>query len=322
MTLTTTADLGIHDEHRRGRLLEIASAIIDSRPGELTWPNQTDLMGMDARRDFTATGLQPTSAMTLGQQIRAHSAIARAGASFVTLPILQETRLPTIDRAAVATWGSDAADIFNGALDLTRSTPHRLSAFLTVSKQLLKTAPVLASSFIESQLLSAIGAAIDQAALIGTGVDDEPTGLLFDSGIAEHEMIAAAPGALDLIAMEKLLADSHGEGDPDQLRWVVDPATRAALRNLPRPVGTSEATWPDQPAGPLGITAVTSPWAPADTVILGNFGDLLVLQSGPIEIQPNPYSQDIDGFVRVLVNGFFDVIALNPSGSFVRLVTP
>jgi hypothetical protein len=44
------------------------------------------------------------------------------------------------------------------------------------------------------------------------------------------------------------------------------------------------------------------------------------LQSGTVDILTNPYSLDTEGFIRMTVSGYFDVVALSPESSFVRAV--
>lgn len=321
--MTTATPLGYTDPLRRERLLEIAAAITENRSAKLAWPDQTALAAQDGRRDVSGTLDPAKSAIALGQQLRRHSAIARAGATFITLPVLQDTPVPSINRASLAAWGSPSADIGDSGIDMTDSKPHRLSAHIVASKQLLRNAPILAASFIEAQLLSAIGSAIDKAALDGDGTGDTPVGLLTDPGLSEYEQAGASLAVADLLGMEETIAGNHGEDGIETLAWLVDPGTRQALRALPRMAGGTTPAWPDGTAtGPLGIRGHASPWAPAATCILGRFEDLLVIQSTAIEFQPNPYSLDTEGFVRILIQGWFDIVALNPGGSFVRAVAP
>lgn len=326
MNYTASRRLGPTDTHRRERLLEIASAITETRTAKLRWPNIHDQAVADARRELDHTG-GPFSyqGITLGQQLRAHSAIARAGATFVSLPVLQDSALPSIDRSARAVWVDDAVDIGDGTIDLTKSIPHRVSAYIVVSKQLLKTAPILQASFIEAQLLSAIGAAIDYGVF-----ESWHHGFLLSDYVAQHELAGVDITVGDMIEMEEKLSLAHGEAGTDALCWLVDPGTRKALRSVPRMEGGTHPAWPDEAdSGPLGIRGVASPFAPAavpltspGTVVLGRFEDLIVLQSGELEIQPNPYSMDTEGFIRVLVQGYFDLVPLNPAASFIRAVAP
>jgi HK97 family phage major capsid protein len=172
---------------------------------------------------------------------------------------------------------------------------------------------------LEAQLLSAVGAALDDAAINGTGTD-EPFGLLADPNIAEHEY-STSIAAADILDMEQAVADNHGEADPSAMAWIADTATRNTLRDTPRAAGITSPVWTDGPnGGPLGYRGIASPWAPAATLIFGHAPDLLILQTGSIEVLVNPYSLDTTGFIRMTVNSWFDFIALNPERSFVRAV--
>jgi HK97 family phage major capsid protein len=320
MTTTTSAEIGKLDTLRRSRLLQISNLMARSDGGRaaLEWPSAYDIGTEENRRDLTFAGHQ-SQLLTLGQQIRQHSALARAGATFLTLSTVGDSDLPSIDRSKKASWIGNSANAAP-TLDLILSTPKRLSAYLTISKQLLKTSPSLAASFVEAQLLSAIGAAIDDGAINSTGAAGTPVGLLADPGLQEHTLAGAATVA-DLVQMEKIVAENHGEHDHAALGWLTDASTRKALRALPRMTGGSAPVWPDSPGGgPLGYQATTSPFAPPATLIFGNFADLLILQTGKIEVLSNPYSADASGFIRLTVSGFFDIAATNPGSSFVRAI--
>jgi HK97 family phage major capsid protein len=321
--LIPQTSIGQHDPARRERLL----ALIDvaerrnSSSVSLRWPDQTAELAATGRRDIDAW--DPNGKMlTFGQQIRRHSAIARCGASFVTLPGIQTSELPTIDRSKKAAWVTSSADVAP-TLDLVDSTPLRLSAFIRVSQKLLKTSALLAGGFLEAQLLSAIGAAIDESAILGSGTG-EPYGLKTDPAIAELSIAGATPTFVELTEMERLVSANHGETDSEALRWLVDPATRKALRVLPRIATKEVPTWPDDPkSGPLGIRGIASPWASASTCILGNFADLQIIQSGALEVfQPEDVSDAKSGWVSLFAVGWFDIVALNPAKSFVRAVAP
>lgn len=323
MNIAPSSTVGFADGHRQRRLLDLAGLLARNDGGtiELRWPGQTDILANEGRRDLTHTGDPERGMISLGAQLRRHSAVARCGATFITLPTMQDSSLPSIDRSKKAVWNGTAADVAP-TLDLTESTPKRLSAYLTVSKQLLKSSPILAAGFVEAQLLSAVAAAIDDSSINGDGSGDPatPIGLLADPGLLEREFTTDITVA-DLLAMEKLVAANHGEHSPAALGWLADAGTREALRGLPRMTGGTTPAWPDTlAAGPLGYGGTVSPFAPADTLVFGNFADLLVIQSEAIEIMANPYSQDTTGFVRMLISGWFDIVALNPGASFVRAV--
>lgn len=319
----SNSTIGQADPARKQRLLSIGGILAQGRAGsiELGWPTSADYDLEQNRRDLLpAAGTVSSSLVTFEQQVRQHSAIVRAGATVLALQDLQDSALPSIDRSKRATWVATAADVAP-TLDVTNSKPLRLSAYITVSKQLFATSPGLAASFVEKQLLSAIGAALDHAAIAGTGTD-QPFGLSNDPDLLTYDCTPTAVTLTDLTEMERLLTAAHGEADASALSWLVDPATRKALRALPRITGKELSLWPDQAGyGPLGLRGTVSPWAAAGTVILGNFSDLLVIQSGALEITSDPTrSEALAGFSTLIVSGFFDVVALNPSRSFIRAI--
>lgn len=320
---STQTTIGMADPHRQERLLSLATLLGRSDGGtvNLRFPDISDVLIADNRRDLTFIDGAGTSRLqTFENQIRPHSAIMRAGATAITLQVHETSTLPSIDRSKKAAWTGTSADVAP-TLDLTASTPKRLSAFITASKQLLKLSPMLAGAFLERQLLSALAASLDDAAVNGIGGTDEPFGLLQDPNLAEYVLAGANISLADILGMEKAVADSHGEADPVAMGWISDTATRKTLRSTPRSAELTSPIWTDGPfGGPVGHRGTASPFAPADTLIYGHMPDLMILQSGIIEIMANPYAADTEGFVRLTVNSYFDIVALNPERSFVRAV--
>lgn len=121
----TAQKIGSADPHRQQRLLEIGDLLSRGKAGSvsLRWPDTTAENVADLRRDLLPSpGTAPSGLQTFGQQVREHSAIARAGASFLTLPNLQTSALPSIDRSKKAAWVSSAADVAP-TMDMVASTP-------------------------------------------------------------------------------------------------------------------------------------------------------------------------------------------------------
>jgi HK97 family phage major capsid protein len=326
MNMHSTASLnsiGQADPRRKERLLSIGGLLSQGRAGsaELLWPTSAEFDLEQNRRDLLpAAGTVNSGLLTFEQQVRQHSAAVRAGATVLALQSLQDSALPSIDRSKKATWVAAAADVAP-TLDVTNSKPLRLSAYITVSKQLFATSPGLASAFVERQLLSAIGAALDDSALNGSGTN-QPFGLANDPDLLTYDCTPTAVTLADLTEMERLLSAAHGEADSNALSWLVDPATRKALRAAPRIAAKEVPLWPDLAGyGPLGLRGTVSPWAAAGTLILGNFADLLIIQSGALELTSDPTrSEALAGFSTLIISGFFDLVALNPAHSFIRAI--
>ncbi len=297
------------DSFRRERLLELADLVTGNhhRRIDLRWPDR-DTLQRSALNDWNNDG--PRTVLSLSGQLAAHSAILRAGASTVTLDRFEDAVMPVLNRELLAAWGTNAADIGTEPLLVADAAPRRLSAFVTVSDQLRHQSPLLVGQFIEAQLLSAIAAAIDKAALVGDG-GQEPLGILNDDGILTHERTAAnVDSLLDLAAMESAITDDHGEADPGAFVWITDASTRKTLRTTE---GIGGPIWGNA-GGPLGHRGIASPFAPPATVILAQAPKLVVVDWGKLQIENlTEVPQAKAGFRTLLVSGFFDFLVSEPS---------
>src|SRR5436309_1356735 len=108
------------------------------------------------------------------------SAIAQAGAIFETHQSnLAVPRQVTTETASFLA-ETDTVTESTVLLGQATATPKRASVLLTYTRQLNVQSDV--GDFVQSNGLKALGAAVDRAALVGTGIMGEPLGLLNMSG--------------------------------------------------------------------------------------------------------------------------------------------
>jgi HK97 family phage major capsid protein len=312
---TTPHHLGPADNLRRARLLDLTALAFSSqqRRIDLTWPDHA-AQERAALNDWTNDG--PRTMLTLAGQLRAHSAILKAGATTATVNEFQSITAPVLDRSLIAGWGGTSTDLDN-SLTVSKAEPLRLSAFITVSDQLRLQNPLLVGAWIEAQLLSAIAAAIDKAALVGSG-EGEPVGILADSSLLTVPRASAGVTTLeDLAKLETAIADAHGEADAALYAFLAANDVRETLRTTE---GINGPIWSNP--GPLGHRGYASPFAPSGTVILAQAPTLTVFDWGKLEIE-NLVDRDqaIEGFRTLIVTGYFDFAASNPNAVAV-LVDP
>jgi HK97 family phage major capsid protein len=298
------------DSWRQKRLLDLTELAFagSQRRLELRWPDHATLQRA-ALNEWTNDG--PRTMLSLAGQLRAHSAILRAGATVTTVPEFADVVAPILNRSLEASWGA-SVDLGSDPISAVEAKPKRLSAYIHVSDRLRHQSPVLTGQFLERQLLSAIGTALDKAALVGTGEDDEPLGILNDDGLLIHTRAAAGIDSPDdLAAMESTIAEAHGEADPAAYSWLVDPATRRTLRTTE---GTETPLWSTHGPGPFNYPLVASPHAPAGTMILAQADKIVIMDWNRLTIENLVNrEQSLAGFRTMLVSGFFDVLVADPS---------
>ncbi len=303
------------DDARRQRLLELDQLFRSNTEERLTlrWPDE--FQTRTALNDFSLEG--PATLNLFSSQLRDFSRIMRMGATSISHPRFETVTAPIVDRSLKAGWG-DSTDLDNVPLSVADAEPRRVSCFITLSDQLRLQNPLLAGRFIEAQLLSAISSAIDDAVVNGSGSNGEPLGILADATLPKHERASAGVNAeADLVAMEKAIADSHGEHDPEDFLWILASDTRAALRQLG---GTSDPIFRATGNGPLGYRAAVLPTAPNGTAILCQASQLGVFDWQRLEIENlHDVQQAKAGFRTMFATAWIDFCVLDSNSIVVAV---
>ena len=149
-----------------------------------------------------------------------------------------------------------------------------------------------------------IAAEIDNRAINGDGTSNKITGILNVSGINSTSW-ASSPGVIawgDCVELEKMLLDDKALIGTN-LHYLVDPATYKAMK-------TTTKVSSDAGAGFLvdfengrprlnGYPFHVSTHVPANTLIFGNFSELLVGDWGAIALASDPYTDFAKGTTGV-----------------------
>jgi HK97 family phage major capsid protein len=159
-------------------------------------------------------------------------------------------------------------------------------------------------SIIRADLAAQIAAEIDNQAINGDGTGSKITGILNTSGINSTTW-GSSPATLlwaDVLELEKMLIDDKALVG-NNLHYLVDPATYKTAKS------TTKAT-SDAGAGFLvdfengvprlnGFSVHVSTHVPANTLIFGNFSELLVGSWGAIALASDPFTDFSSGTVGV-----------------------
>ena len=226
-------------------------------------------------------------------------------------------------------WGTETASLSSGApTTAARSlTPHRLGAYVDMSKQLLIQNPSLEGYVIQS-FMEAIYVAVEAAYINGTSA--APTGLLSTSGIQSVAM--GTSGAVPSLAklLELVAALGTANANTENLKFLINPKTEGILKRTPIDSGSGamimayQQYFMGQPNIIDGkITGVTSN-VPSNltkgsssgvcsALICGEFSKSVIGQFGGMDLLIDPYTQAVDGKNRIVANTFWDVAFEQPA---------
>ena len=268
-----------------------------------------------SRRDLTAAAtpdIIPSRELPALDVLRGYAATIEAGAR--VLQAQGVVSLPETTGEATAYWLSDEnAPIAESqpVLDSKTARPHTVGSIISYS-HLLRAASAQGEAIVATHLRRLIGKAVDKAALVGSGADGEPLGLLGNPDIETVTIGGDYPAAIRAGLKRVESSGSNPTG------WIVGTNAAETLRGTARLAGGSA---PILDAGRIeGLPAIISADAP-DALVVGDFGDLNIITFGDgLKLAVNDYTRDWQrGIISMRCLADVDVVVRRPA-SFASLV--
>lgn len=238
-----------------------------------------------------------TEKLDILEPLRANMVMSQAGATYLT-GLVGNISIPAYTGSNVA-WAGEVAAAANGAGDWSeiKLQPHRLTAYVDVSKEFLLQDSNDAEAMLRRDIIAAIGNKLE-ATILGAdaGTDEKPAGL-FDG-------VSAMSTALkfgDIVDAEAELDAANVTG---AYTYILSPKAKAALRTLSKDAGSGRFVLED---GEIeGSKALVSSNVAAKGFVVGDFTDYVIAQWGSIDIVCDSYTKATEGKVRLVVNAYFD----------------
>jgi HK97 family phage major capsid protein len=202
-------------------------------------------------------------------------------------------------------------------------TPKTVGAFTDYSRRLLLQSSIDIEAFVRADLAAVIGQAIQAAAINGTGLDNQPTGLLNTSGIGSVAggTNGAAPTYDHVVDLETAVANANA--DVGTLGYLTNSRVRGRLRKTQEFSGTNgRPVWTrgrERGIGEvLGYDAVVTNTVPhtltkgsaagvCSAIMFGNWADMILGMWGGLDIMLDPYTHSTSGTKRVVALQDVDV---------------
>jgi HK97 family phage major capsid protein len=252
-------------------------------------------------------GTDTAGGFTVGQSVgeyidflRADSIVLASGAQVVVAKA--DENLPYPASGTSMGWlpelgEASLSDLTIGAQTLT---PHRCSGGLSFSRQFAVQSG-LADEVITRELRQAMGAAIDLAALDGSGETGEPMGIFHTSAVPSVSFGGAATRS-KLVDMEFGCTENGRESAP--LTWCAPAAVRKKFRTVTDGTGF---LWSDENKV-LGIGAKASGNVPATRICIGDFSQITVaFFGGLLDLVVDVYTGKKADRIEVLGSTLADV---------------
>lgn len=251
-----------------------------------------------------------TEKLDILEPLRANMVMSQAGATYLT-GLVGNISIPAYTGSNVA-WAGEVAAAANGAGDWSeiKLQPHRLTAYVDVSREFLIQSSNDAEAMLRRDIIAAIGNKLE-ATILGAdaGTDEKPAGL-FDGVTAMTTSVKFG----DIVDAEAELDAANVTG---AYTYILSPKAKAALRTLSKDAGSGRFVLED---GEIeGSKALVSSNVTAKGFVVGDFSDYVIAQWGAIDLVVDNYSKSTEGKVRLVVNAYFDAKPRRAS-SFVKRI--
>lgn len=238
-----------------------------------------------------------TEKLDILEPLRANMVMSQAGATYLT-GLVGNISIPAYAGSNVG-WAGEVAAAANGAGDWSeiKLQPHRITAYVDVSREFLLQSSNDAEAMLRRDIIAAIGNKLE-ATILGSdaGTDEKPEGLF--NGVTA---MTTALKFGDIVDAEAELDAANVTG---AYTYILSPKAKAALRTLSKDAGSGRFVLED---GEIeGSKALVSSNVAAKGMVVGDFTDYVIAQWGAIDLVVDNYSVATEGKVRLVVNAYFD----------------
>lgn len=273
-------------------------------------------------RDMTAAGVSGSDNLVgtdhLGgsfvELLRNESAVMQRGVTRLT-GLVGNVSIPKQTAAATAYWLADENTAITEAqpsIGQVTLSPKNVAALTEISHQLMAQSDPSAEQLVMTDLARVLGLAADKAALSGSGLAGEPTGIIGTAGVGTFDVDGTDTYA-DILSAQTDLATANA------LRpgcaYVADPASAALLMARSRFSNTDTPIWDGSLlSGTMaGFPAASTNQMDANTMLFGWWPSLILGEWGVLELMVNPYSDFTRGLSAIRAWYTMDVALRYPA---------
>ena len=236
--------------------------------------------------------------------LRAKNVLAQAGATIYS-NLTSDVKIPIMSKSNVtfADENGDAKD-GAGAFNYLKLTPHRLTAYVDISKELLAQDSVDVENAIRTDLVNAINSKLEEAFLSDfSGSTVQPKGVF--------AVVKPSTGVTNdfatLVANEAKVEDANILNEPC---YILSNKAKAALRAMAKGAKSTELVYENGEVD--GTKAYNTSNVPASNYLFGDMSSLVIGTWSGLDLIVDPYTQAAKGAVRLVVNMYVDFGVARP----------
>jgi len=273
----------------------------EMRNSGLSYGGQIQIpVGAQHRDGISVTGVHDDLIVTefadILEPLYSKNVLVDAGAKFIG-GLVGDLQVPVMGAEQVG-WAGEIADAADGSGDWSHVTltPHRLTAYIDVSKQFLAQDALGAEALIRQELVNALNSKLEATILSADAATaTKPAGIFY--GLTPVKVS-------DFKSLTDAEADVEEANIYGEMKYIVSPSAKSALRNMARSADNTRLVMEGNEID--GTPALSTTHMAADSLAYGDFSNVAIGQWGAIDLVVDPYTVARSGQVRIVINAYFD----------------
>ena len=264
------------------QLLDDVSLAVSERGKEemqasgLSFGGQIQLPVSEMRAAITVTAegddIVPVDIYNPLEPLRSKNVLVQAGARFLT-GLVGDVQVPVMTASNVG-WELETGDAQDGAgtFSNVKLTPHRLTAYVDISKQLLNQDSIGVEQLIRQDIINAINNKLEATILGSAAGGTAPAGMFYGQTPTLANTFATIAGLEATVEAANILGEC---------KYIISPSAKAALRPLAKGNNVNQSIFANNEID--GTPALTTTHVAANQFVYGDFSNLAIGQWGAIK---------------------------------------
>jgi HK97 family phage major capsid protein len=245
--------------------------------------------------------------------LRANALMGTLNARFLT-GLVGDVDIPRLDGGVAFNWVAEDGDATpdDAVLGTIALSPKTIVGEVPISRRLLKQATPSVEQMLMDDMAKGAALAIDLAAFSGTGANNQPTGITVTSGIGTSTITSAGdPDRDEMIDFETDVLTANALGGT--LAYCTTAPVQGNMKN--KNIDTGSGKFLMEGGEVNGYPVRISTQLAANTIIFGNYEDVIIGLWGVLDVEPDRAEKAAAGGLVLRVFQDCD-IGIRHAGSF------
>lgn len=275
-----------------------------SASGQIQLPSQRSTVTVSSEGEDVVV----TDILDILTPLRAKNVLAEAGAKWMT-GLVGDVQVPVMSGNNVG-WEGEISDADDADVSFSnvKLQPHRLTAYVDISKQMIAQDSIDVENTIRTDLVNAINSKLE-ATILGDGDGKEGgSAVIAPKGMFNTLTPTEVSDFAGICDVEADVEDANVLG---VCKYVMSNKCKSAMRSMIK--GTNGTGMVYESNSVDGTPAFNTSNVEDTNYIYGDWSNLAIGSWGGVDLTVDPYTKAAAGQVRIVVNCFFDAKMLRSS---------